>query len=434
MTHDASHRRDRVPRKEILGWCIYDVADSGFTTVIVTALFPLYFGTIVVGNPARADFLWGLAASVSEAVVAILAPILGAIADFSASRKRFLAACAAMIVLFTASLSVAGPGMSTLALVLFILANIGFAGGGVFIDSFLPGISNPSNAGRISGLKWAMGYTGGLVCLVLCMPLASGIVANPTAAQLMRARMIPLVVALYYVVFSLPTFLLLRERGQAGELPPGTSYVALGFRQLVRTFGRMRRYRQLFKLLLAFLFYNDGIVTIIYFSARFAQQSFGFSPSEVGVLFIAMNVIAAAGALSFGWLADRIGQKRTIQASLCIWLMAVATAYFATTKDSFYAVAALAGVGIGSAQSVTRSLISVFTPKENSAEFYGFLGVSGKATAFLGPLLFGSLSALTGSQRIAMLSVGCFFLIGLALLSSVDEEEGRRAALTPVEG
>ena len=174
-----------VTRREILGWCMYDVADSAFTTVIVTTLYALYYGTVVVGDTQRADFLWGLGASISEVIVAVLAPILGAIADYSGSRKKFLAVCAATIVFFTASLWFVGPGMAALGLGLYILANIGFAGGGVFIDSFLPGISNEQNAGRISGLKWAIGYSSGLVALFLCLQLgfAENIKPNPTPSS-----------------------------------------------------------------------------------------------------------------------------------------------------------------------------------------------------------------------------------------------------------
>jgi UMF1 family MFS transporter len=412
---------------------MYDVADSAFTTVIVTAVYPLYYGTIVVGNAHTADFLWGIAASVSEVAVAVLAPILGAIADFSGSRKKFLGACAVMIVIFTGLLAAVGPGMAGAGLTLFILANIGFSGGGVFIDSFLPGISNESNAGRISGLKWAMGYASGLFCLVLCLPLARNIVENPTAAQLSRARMVPLVVAIYYAIAVIPTFLLLRDRHQAQPLPPGDNYLTVGFRRLRGTLRNIRRYRELFKLLIAFLIYNDGIVTVIYFSARYAKETIGFTASEVSILFIAMNVVSAVGALAFGRLADRIGQKRTIIISLVIWIGAVVLAYFSYSKASFYLVATLAGIGIGSCQSVTRSLVSLFTPEQNSAEFFGFLGIAGKALAFLGPLVFGTISRIASSQRPAILSVGVFFLVGIFLLAFVDEEAGKAGSRFPIE-
>jgi MFS transporter, UMF1 family len=422
-----------VTRREILAWCMYDVADSAFTTVIVTTLYAIYFGTVVVGDPQRADFLWGLGASISEVIVAVLAPILGAIADFSGSRKKFLAVCAATIVLFTASLYFVGPEMTALGLGLYIVANVGFAGGGVFIDSFLPGISNESNAGRISGMKFAFGYASGLVALFLCYELAKNIVPNPTPEQLAKARLIPLVIAGYYAVAVIPTFLFLRERSVKKPLPPGQNYLTAGFRQLVHTLRHIRRYSELLKLLAAFLIYNDGVVTVIYFAARYAQDTIGFTADDVVILFIAMNVVAVAGALAFGLLADRIGQKRAIMISLVIWIVAVTLAYFSHSKESFYGVAALAGIGIGSCQSVSRSLVALFTPKENAAEFFGFLGIAGKALAFLGPLVFGSISAATGSQRPAILSIAIFFVVGIVVLAFVDEEKGKAASLVPVD-
>ena len=325
--------------------------------------------------------------------------------------------------------------MAALGLGLYVLANVGFAGGGVFIDGFLPGISNEQNAGRISGLKWALGYASGLVALFLCLQLGltGGIKANPGPGELARARLIPVVIAVYYAVAVIPTFLFLRERSTPRPLPPGQGYIAVGFRQLARTLRHVRRYEELAKLLAAFLVYNDGIVTVIYFAARYASDTIGFTADEITVMFIALNVVAVIGAFGFGRLADVVGQKRVITASLLIWLAAVVLARFSYSKETFWVAASLAGLGMGSAQSVTRSLVSLFTPKENAAEFFGFLGIAGKALAFLGPLVFGTVSSVTGSQRPAILSVGAFFVVGIVLLSFVDERKGKDAARIPVE-
>ncbi|MBK9709296.1 MAG: MFS transporter [Acidobacteria bacterium] len=216
-------------------------------------------------------------------------------------------------------------------------------------------------------------------------------------------------------------------------MPPGENYLTIGFHQLKRTLGHIRRYRELFKLLIAFLVYNDGVVTVIYFAALYATTTIGFSAGDLTIMFLAINVVAAAGAFGFGWIADRIGQKKTIFISLFLWLAAVTVAYFSYTKQSFYIVAVLAGLGLGSCQSVTRSLLALFTPKENAAEFFGFLGIAGKALAFLGPLVFGIVSKQTGSQRPAILAVGAFFIAGMILLSFVNEERGKQAALIPID-
>jgi UMF1 family MFS transporter len=201
---------------------------------------------------------------------------------------------------------------------------------------------------------------------------------------------------------------------------------------LRHTLKQVRQYKELAKLLLAFLIYNDGIATVIAFAGLYAEQTVGFTTKEIVILFILMNVIALGGALSFGWLADRLGQKRTILISLGIWIASVTVAFLAHSKEVFYVAAALAGVGIGSSQSVTRSLVALFTPKENAAEFAGFLGFTGKAVAFIGPLLFGTISSLASSQRPAILTVAVFFVVGGVLLTFVDEEKGKEASKVPV--
>jgi UMF1 family MFS transporter len=420
-----------VTKKEILGWCMYDVADSAFTTVIVTAFYAPFFSKAIVGDSVRATTYWGRALAVTEVFVAILAPILGAIADFSGSRKKFLAICAAIIVLFTAALWFAGPGMAMLAITLFIVANIGFSGGGVFIDSFLPGVSNESNAGRISGIKWGLGYLSGLVSTLICSFFAAGI-DTPTPELIEQGRLIPVIVAIYYAIAVIPTFLFLRDRSTPQMLPPGETYLTVGFRQLRRTLGNIKRYRELLKLLIAFLVYNDGVVTVIGFATIYAVDVIGFSSTEIRNMFVALNVVAAIGAFGFGRLADRIGQKRAIMSSLVIWIVAVFIAWKSTDKTTFWIAATLIGIGMGSSQSVTRSLFALFTPRENAAEFAGFLGVAGKALAFFGPLLFAELTRLTGSQRPAVLAIAIFFVIGGILLSFVNEKAGKEAAKTPV--
>ena len=420
-------RQPPVTRKEIAGWCLYDAADSAFTTVIITAFYAPFFSKVIVGDPVRGAYLWGWALSGSEIVVAILAPILGAIADFSGSRKKFLAACAATIIIFTGALYFARPGMVGLAMALFIIANVGFAGGNVFIDSFLPGIANESNAGRLSGLKYGVGYLSGLIAVILASFFTQGI-DTPTPELVDRARLIPVVVAAYYSVMVIPTFLLLRDRSIPQLLPPGENYVSVGFRQLRRTFQHIRRYRELVKLLVAFLVYNDGVVTVIGFAAIYAVDTIGFTSGEIMIMFVTLNVVAAAGAISFGRLADRIGQKRTILISLAIWVIAVTLAYLAHSRTTFWIGAALVGIGMGSTQSVTRSLVALFTPQKNASEFYGFLGVAGKAMAFLGPLLFGGITKATGSQRPAIFAIAAFFVVGAILLSFVDEQKGKAEA------
>jgi UMF1 family MFS transporter len=427
----STPRQPPVTKQEIFGWCMYDAADSAFTTVIITAFYAPFFSKVIVGDPIQGAVLWGNAASISEAAVAVLAPILGAIADFSGSRKKFLAVCALTIIFFTGALWFVKPGMVGLAMTLFIIANIGFAGGGIFIDSFLPGISTESNAGRISGIKWAIGYVSGLISVSIAGVFA-GAIDSPTPELISQTRLVPVIVAAYYAVMVIPTFLFLRDRSVRQTLPPGENYLSVGFKQLRRTFQHIRRYRELVKLLIAFLIYNDGIVTVIFFAAIFAVDTIGFTSSDLIVLFITMNVVAAVGAFTFGRLADWIGQKRTIMISLVVWIAAVAVCYFAYSRPAFWVGATLVGVGMGSTQSVTRSLLALFTPQQNASEFFGFLGIAGKALAFVGPILFGQITAATGSQRPAILAIAGFFIIGMILLMFVDEAKGKAAAKVAV--
>jgi len=427
----STPRQPPVTKQEIFGWCMYDAADSAFTTVIITAFYAPFFSKVIVGDPIQGAVLWGNAASISEAAVAVLAPILGAIADFSGSRKKFLGACALTIIAFTGALWFVKPGMVGLAMTLFIIANIGFAGGGIFIDSFLPGLSNDSNAGRISGIKWAIGYVSGLASVVIAGMFA-GAIDTPTPELISQTRLVPVIVAAYYAVMVIPTFLFLRDRSIAQTLPPGENYISIAFKQLRRTFQHVRRYRELVKLLIAFLIYNDGVVTVIFFAAIFAVDTIGFTSGDLIFLFVTTNIVAAAGAFSFGRLADWIGQKRTIMISLVVWIAAVTVCYFAYSRTAFWVGAALVGIGMGSTQSVTRSLLALFTPQQNASEFFGFLGIAGKALAFLGPILFGRITAATGSQRPAILAIAGFFIIGMIMLMFVDEAKGKAAARVPI--
>jgi len=267
-----------------------------------------------------------------------------------------------------------------------------------------------------------------MLCLAAIMPLASG---GFGADNLASARLVFPVVALWYAVFSLPAFLLLRERGGGGVLPPGDHLLTIGFRRLGRTIRHIRRYRQLFKLLLAFWFFNDAIVTIIIFGSAFAADTLHFTVAENLLLILCVNVPAALGALVFGWLVDRMGARNTVVLTLVLWLGVIVATLFTTRKATFFVVASLAGIGLGSCQSASRSLLALFTPRERSAEFFGFLGLAGKASSIIGPLVFGWVSVHSGSQRLAVVTVGLFFLLGLALLLTVDEAEGIAAAGAP---
>jgi UMF1 family MFS transporter len=417
--------RVATSRREIVAWCLYDFADSSFTTLIVTVSYGLYFRSVVAGHlgPA-ADFYWGLSIALSMAFVALSTPVLGAIADVAGRRRRFLRVFAATSILFTALLVFVTEGDLLAGMVLFIIANIGFEGAHVFYNGFLPELAADEDMGKISGYGWALGYIGGLAALLLAHPLTKG-GFGPGAVD--RYRMVFPLVAAFFLVFALPALFLLRERTTVAARI-GSHSIREGFGRLRQTFRRVRELRDLARFLVAFLIFNDGVATVIAFSAIYAMQVIGFTVAQVTLLFIVTQLTAFAGAIAAGFAVDRIGARATIAISLVLWIAVVIGAWLATSVPVFFAVAVGASIGMGSTQTASRSLMGLMIPPGHNAEFFGFYAFTGKVSAILGPLLYGGITALAGSERPAVLSLALFFVAGLLLLAGVDVERGRRAA------
>src|SRR5262245_36643909 len=411
--------------REIISWCLYDFADSSFTTLIVTVSYALYFrGVVAAGAGARASFYWGLSIATSMAVVAILAPILGAAADGAGRKKTFLACAAGTAITFTALLGLVGPGDVLAGMLLFIAANVGYEGAHVFYNGFLPEIASDDEMGRISGYGWAVGYIGGLAAILLSLPLTrQGFEGE--GASLYRWTF-PLV-ALFYLIFTLPILLVLRER--APRRPSSVaSLLRDGLGRLRVTLAHLRGQGDLARFLLAFFAYNDGVMTVISFAAIYAQHVIGFTMQQVTVLFLVTQLTAFAGAFAAGWLVDRIGARATILATLVLWCGVVTAAFLARTVPAFFVVGALASIGMGSTQTASRSLMGLLVPPGRNAEFFGFYGLTGKISAIFGPVVYGWVAARYGSERPAVLSVVPFFLFGIALLMTVDVARARRTA------
>jgi UMF1 family MFS transporter len=418
-------------RKEILAWCLYDFADSSYTTLIVTVAYGLYFRSVVAGDlGAVADFYWGISISISMIVVAILSPVLGAIADASARKKVFLAAFALLSIAFTALLVTVGRGDLWAGMLLFIIANIGYEGAHVFYNGFLLEIASEADIGRISGYGWATGYIGGLAALLAAYPfMKAGL--GPEGADTYRLTFA--VVALFFLVFSLPLFVILRERAAADGVR--RAHLALeGLRRLRDTFRHVRRLKDLLRFLLAFVVYNDGVATVIAFSAIYAMHVIGFSVEQVMLLFIVTQLSAFAGAFGAGYLVDLWGARRTIILTLVLWCGTVAGAYVVDSVPAFFAVGVAASLGMGSTQTASRSLMGLLIPPGRNAEFFGFYAFTGKVSAVIGPLLYGGVAAWAGSERPAVLSLVLFFVTGLGLLLLVDVPRGRVAARRHANG
>ena len=438
----------KTTRKELLSWCLFDFANSSYTTVIVTVAFSVYFTNVVAGDTAvwgegGGARLWGWGYSASMLVIAAVAPILGAVADAGAWKKRFLLGFTILCVSATASLFFVQRGDVVTGLLLFALSNIGFNGGMQFYNSFLIDLSTRENIGRISGYGWAVGYVGGLLSLIIVYPLIKGGFAE---ANLFNYRLSFPLTAAFFMLASIPTFLFLKERptittaARAGPLPTGPlskgrglSAVREGFTRLSSTFRELRGFRELLKYFFCYLLYTDAINTVIVFSAIFATAVLGFTPSELIVYFIITQISAALGALVFGPITDRIGARASISLTLIVWTGISIAAYLVQTKTGFYLIGLTAGAVLGANQSASRALLGLFTPHGKSAEFFGFFSLVGKFAAIIGPVLYGEITAATGSQRLAVLSLGAFFVAGLMLLRTVDVERGRLAA-TEYEG
>ena len=410
----------------MVSWCLFDFANSSYTTLIMTVVYSVYFRDAIVGAADnRGDRLWGVANFLAMAIVAVSSPILGAFSDFSGRRKFFLVATTLQTVVATALLFFVGPGDVRSGIFLYVIGTIGFEAGYVFYNAFLPDVSTPKTIGRVSGWAWAIGYAGGLLSLALCAslikrPLRDALGSlDPLAIANRQASF--LLVAAFYLVFALPSFFWLKESLPQGRLSGLREYVTVGFRRVAQTLSHLRRYRETGKFVLASLFFTDGITTVISFSAIYATTTFHFSSGDIVILFLVLNVVAFPGSLIAGYLADRIGPKATIVLSLCVWVVTILVGFGAQSRTTFYLMGSLAALGMGSTQAVARSFMAQITPPAREAEFFGFYVLSGKFASMFGPLLFGFVSEATGSQRLAVLSLLPFFLVGLALMASVNE-------------
>lgn len=419
-------------RRAVASWCLYDFANSAFTTVVVTFLYPAFFSGVIVGDEAEGTRYWARAVGATGIVVALLSPFLGAIADRGGYRKAMLLVSTAVSVVFCAALYPVMPGDILTAVVLFTLANIAFEMANVFYNAFLPDIAPPSRIGRISGWGWAIGYLGGICALVVMLV---GFVSESAIFSLDRdayahIRIAAPVVAGWFVLFSVPMFLFVKE-DKSRVAPPGTPILRSSWKQLVDTFHEIRSYKETARFLVARLLYNDGLITIFAFGGLYAQGTFGFDASELIVFGIALNVAAAAGAFAFGFVDDRIGGRRTIRWSLLALVVATLLAIFAPNRLFFWIAALLVGMFAGPNQAASRSLMGRFVPPDKENEFFGFFAFSGKATAFLGPFLLGEITGATESQRAGFAIVVVLLIAGAWVLEGVDEEAGIRASGRP---
>ncbi len=413
-----------VMKREVFAWSMYDFANSGYTTVVLTAVFNAYFVSVVAQKAEWATFAWTAVLAVSYLAVMIAGPFIGAYADARAAKKRVLMIVTSGCVISTALLSLAGPGMIIWAAVFVIISNFCYAIGENITAAFLPELAKPESLGKVSGWGWSLGYVGGLVALGICL---AWIMTAETRGQ-STTDAVPatnLITAVVYALGAIVTFIWLKERA----IPAPISSDALSaYARLAKTAREAARYNDLLRVFVCGTCYQAGVATVITLAAIYAQEVMGFTTQDTLILVLVVNVTACIGAFGFGYVQDAIGKKKTLAITLVGWMAMVVFAWFATTPPLFWVAANLAGICMGSSQSAGRALVAFFSPPDRAAEFFGLWGVATRLSAILGPLTYGTVSwASGGNHRHAMLITIVFFIAALIVLAGVDEVRGRRA-------
>ena len=398
----------RLNRRHIGAWALYDFANSVYPAVIQVAVFSFYYASVIVGNEAgRGDAMWTRAVSLSALIVAMSSPLLGAIADRAGVRKRLMLAYTYLCIVCVSLFVTIEPGMVMWGFVLAVLANTGFEGALVFYNAYLPDLAPREKQGFVSGLGFGIGYAGSVAGLLMALPLATSD----------RLDLVWLSVAAFFALFSLPTFLTLPADGK-GDLTVREAAIEglVGFRRIVE---EVWQHKELRRFLFAFFFYIDGVLTVIATAGLFAGQTLGFELSDLIRLFLVVQISALVGALVMAKPTDKVGPKPVISVSLVLWVAVAVSGFFVQDPSTFFLIAVLAGFGLGTVQAASRSLMASLIPEGKEAEMFGFYAFCGKSSSVLGPFIFGTVSLNTGNQRLAVLSIAVFFVVGLLLLQRV---------------
>jgi UMF1 family MFS transporter len=410
---------------------MYDFANSGYTTVVITTIYNAYFVAVIADGSigGTGTLLWAITVGIGNAVVLLTGPVVGAIADSRAWKKRLLIATTVGCVAGTALLALAAPGEIAFAMFAVILSSVMFASGENLISAFLPEIAAPGRIGRLSGYGWGLGYLGGMMTLALCL----GYVQWARSRGLSEIDYVPVTLLITAGVFagaSIPAFVWLKER--ATPTPGAGAFFVTGFRRVAQTLVQVRRYRDLFRFLGALVAFQAGVGTVVALAAVYAREMIGFEMQELIMLIMVVNVAAAIGAFVVGHAQDRVGFVRTLKGSLVVWVVAIMIVLVAETKTHLWIAGHVIGLAMGATQAGGRALIGRFAPLAQTAEFYGLWGLANRLASIVGPLSYGIITFLaSGNQRYALVSTLVFFLAGIAVLGTVDEARGVRAVEDP---
>ncbi|MCP4141020.1 MAG: MFS transporter [Chloroflexi bacterium] len=430
---------EKAVNREHRAWYMYDFGNSAYAAIVLLAIYSAYFKDGVVGG-AEGSRLWGVAVGIAMLVVAIISPILGTIADFSASKKRFLFLFSAVTWVFTALLFFVQKGDIFTGMLFFILAEIGYRGGQVFYNSLLPEIASPEEIGRVSGTGWAVGNIGGILALLILLPPIVLIKGTTLPVRLAFP-----ITALFFALSTIPAYRWIKERASAQTLPLGENYLTLGFKRLVRTIRSARQFKEFIKFMIAYLIYNDGILMTLNFAAIIGAVLYGMEQQQTIIFMIIVQITSIGGAYGFAVIGEKVGYKRSLIYALLGMIAAIIWMLFNRSLTGFFVIGALAGFMLTGVQSLSRTMVGLFAPKGQSAEFFGLFSVVGRTSSFIGPTIYGFLAlwaarwfernreigtllAEQAGQRVAISSVLIFLFLGLFLLLRVNEKKAREDA------
>lgn len=430
--------------RSIFGWCMYDWANSAYITTVGVALLPIYFadgivgkeGVVIFGQTISATALWGFMLGSAALIVFLFAPMLGSIADFSSAKKRFLTCFAYFGSLFATLLFFCMPGDVWLAIGLYICTQVCFIGGNVFYDAFLPQLASEDKLDSVSAKGYAFGYIGGSIQFGIALVLVSMHKTFGIADQTMAVRIAMAMTGFWWAGWTLLTVKYLKEQKTERELPEKYrnqpklfGYLSFGIHRTLTTAKKVGNFKNLTLFLIAYMVYNDGIHTVTSMGTIYGKEELGLAATDLMITLLLIQVVAFFGALLFGRIANKIGARHTVMVSLVLWSGVVIYGYFIHTAMEFFILGMIIGFVLGGTQALSRSFYGAMIPENASAEFYGFYSVFSKFSAILGPFTFGVIKQITGTARLAIISLMVFFVVGLILLAFVNEEKAKAEKL-----